>query len=219
MTNIKKYRCGLDISSIGWFTLLEGNKIVSICQVPQKIEDKELSKGLTNLKKDAKIKGNKTKCEKEIKLINNKILNLPRDCKRVFEWLSKYKDEIEVVNIEKPLMQSMSSSSIISLTRMSEYMGIITTMLDILDIRYNIISISEWRAKFDFNKLPKEEIEDRIIESGYKKKKTDITREFVKSESIRISEEKIENIKDWYILPRCKSISSDVAESALLGII
>lgn len=218
MTN-KKYRCGLDISSIAYFTLLEGNKIIDICQVPQKIENKELSKGLTNLKKDAKIKGNKTKCEKEIKLINNQILNLPRDCKRVFEWLSKYKDEIEIVNIEKPLMQSMSSSSIISLTRMSEYMGIVTCMLDILEIKYNIISISEWRSKFNFNKLSKEEVENKVIESGYKKKKTDITREFVKSESIRISEEKIDNIKDWYILDGCKKINSDICESALLGII
>ena len=142
MTNIKKYRVGLDISSIAWFCLLEGNKIISICQVPQKTENKELSRGLTNLKKDAKIKGNKTKCEKEIKLINNKILNLPRDCKRVFEWLSKYKDEIEIVNIEKPLMQTFGATSIISLTRMSEYLGIITCMLDILDIPYKVYYFS-----------------------------------------------------------------------------
>ena len=214
--SIKKYRCGLDISSIGFFTLLEGNKIVDICQVPQKTEDKELSKGLTKLKKDAKIKGNKTKCEKEIKLINNKILNLPRDCKRVFEWLSKYKDEIEVVNIEKPLLQTFGSSSIISLTRMSEYMGIVTTMLDILDIPYNIISISEWRSNYDYKKMDKEEVQRLILET--KKTKTEITREFAKQESLRIALEKIENIKEFYIT-KGKKINSDVVESAILALV
>lgn len=212
----KKYRCGLDISSIGWFTLLEGNKIISICQVPQKTENKELSKGLTNLKKDAKIKGNKTKCEKEIKLINNKILNLPRDCKRVFEWLSKYKDEIEIVNIEKPLLQTFGSSSIISLTRMSEYMGVVTTMLDILDIPYNIISISEWRSNYDYAKMDKDEVQRLVLET--KKSKTEITREFAKQESLRIALEKIENIEEFYIT-KVKKINSDVIESALLALV
>ena len=216
MTNIKKYRVGLDISSIGWFTLLEGNKIISICQVPQKTENKELSKALTNLKKDAKIKGNKTKCEKEIKLINNKILNLPRDCKRVFEWLSKYKDEIEIVNIEKPLLQTFGSSSIISLTRMSEYMGIVTCMLDILNIPYNIISISEWRSHYDYKKMDKDEVQKLVLET--KKSKTEITREFAKQESLRIALEKIENIEDFYIT-KGKKINSDVVESAILALV
>ena len=215
MTN-KKYRCGLDISSIGWFTLLEGNKIISICQVPQKIENKELSKGLTNLKKDAKIKGNKTKCEKEIKLINNKILNLPRDCKRVFEWLSKYKDEIEIVNIEKPLMQSFGPTSIVSLTKMAEYMGIVTTMLDILNIPYNIISISEWRSHYDYKKMDKDEVQKLVLET--KKTKTEITREFAKQESLRIALEKIENIEEFYIT-KGKKINSDILESALIGLV
>lgn len=213
----KKYRVGLDISSIAWFVLLEQNKIISICQVPQKVEDKELSKQLTKLKKDAKIKGNKTKCEKEIKLINNKILNLPRDCKRVFEWLSKYKDEIEVVNIEKPLLQTFGSSSIISLTRMSEYMGIVTTMLDILDIPYNIISISEWRSNYNYAKMDKEEVQRLVYET--KKSKTEITREFAKQESLRIALEKIENIEDWYIPEGKKKINSDIYESALLALV
>lgn len=217
MTNIKKHRVGLDISSIGWFTLLEGNKIVDICQVPQKIEDKELSKHLTNLKKDAKIKGNKTKCEKEIKLINNKILNLPRDCKRVFEWLSKYKDEIEIVNIEKPLLQSFGATSIISLTRMSEYMGIVTTMLDILYIPYNIISISEWRSHYDYKKMDKDEVKRLVYET--KKSKTEITREFVKQESLRIALEKIENIEEFYITKGCKKINMDIVESAILSLV
>lgn len=217
MTNIKKYRVGLDISSIGWFTLLEGNKIISICQVPQKTENKELSKGLTNLKKDAKIKGNKTKCEKEIKLINNKILNLPRDCKRVFEWLSKYKDEIEIVNIEKPLLQTFAMSSITSITRMFEYLGIITCMLDILDIPYNIISISEWRSHYDYKKMDKDEVQKLVFET--KKSKTEITREFAKQESLRIALEKIENIEDWYIPEGKKKINSDIYESALLALV
>ena len=212
---MNKYRCGLDISSCAYFVLLEGNKIIDLCQVPQKIEDKELSKTLTLLKKDAKIKGNKTRCEKEIKLINNKILNLPRDCKRVFEWLYQYKDDIEIVNIEKPLLQTFSASSIISITRMFEYLGIVTTMLDILDIPYNIISTSEWRSHYDYKKMDKDEIAERIIETG--RTKTDITREFAKQESLRIALEKIENIEEFYIT-KGKKINSDVIESALLGL-
>jgi len=216
MTNIKKYRCGLDISSIGFFTLLEGNKIVSICQVPQKIENKELSKRLTILKKDAKIKGNKTRCEKEVKLINNKILNLPRDCKRVFEWLSKYSDKIEVVNIEKPLMQTFAMSSITSIVRMFEYLGIVTTMLDILNIPYNIISISEWRSHYDYKKMDKDEVQKLVLET--KKSKTEITREFAKQESLRIALEKIENIEEYYIT-KGKKINSDIVESSILALV
>lgn len=212
----KKYRVGLDISSIAWFVLLEQNKIIDICQVPQKIEDKELSKSLTKLKKDAKIKGNKTKCEKEIKLINNKILNLPRDCKRVFEWLSKYKDEIEIVNIEKPLLQTFGPTSVQSLAKMAEYMGIVTTMLDILDIPYNIISISEWRSNYDYKKMDKDEVQRLILET--KKSKTEITREFAKQESLRIALEKIENIKYFYIT-KGKKINSDVVESSILALV
>ena len=213
----KRYRVGCDISSIGYLVCLEGNKIISICQVPQKIEDKELNKTLTLLKKDAKIKGNKTKCEKEVKLINNKILNQPRDCRRVFEWLYQYKDDIEIVNIEKPIMQSFGPTSIQSLAKMAEYMGIVTTMLDILGIPYNIISISEWRSNYDYAKMSKEEVEQKIKETG--KTKTEITREFAKQESLRISLEKIENIEDWYIPEGNKKISSDITESALLALI
>ena len=51
----KKYKVGLDISSIGYFVLLEQNKIIDICQVPQKSENKELNKQLVQLKKDSKI--------------------------------------------------------------------------------------------------------------------------------------------------------------------
>ena len=213
----KKYKVGLNISSIGYFVLLEQNKIIDICQVPQKIENKELNKQLAQLKKDSKIKGNKTRCEKEIKIINDKILNLPHDCKRVFEWLSKYKNDIQVVNIEKPLLQSFNPTSIQSLVKMGETMGVIRTMLDLLDIPYNIISISEWRSNFDYKKLSKEEIQELIKTTG--KNKGEITREFAKNESIRISEERIENIKDWYILPRCSKINNDIVESALLSLV
>lgn len=214
---MKKYKVGLDISSISYFVLLEQNKIVDICQVPQKTKDKNLNKILTQLKKDSKIKGNKTKCEKEIKKINDKILNLPYDCDRVFEWLSKYRDNIEIVNIEKPLLQSFNPTSIQSLVKMGEIMGIVRTMLDLLNIPYNIISISEWRSNFNYKKLSKEEIQELIKKTG--KSKGEITREFAKNESIRISEEKIDNIKDWYILPRCSKINNDIVESALLSLI
>lgn len=212
-----KYKVGLDISSISYFVLLENNKIVDICQVPQKTKDKNLNKLLTQLKKDSKIKGNKTKCEKEIKKINDKILNLPYDCNRVFEWLSKYKDNIEIVNIEKPLLQSFNPTSIQSLVKMGEIMGIVRTMLDLLNIPYNIISISEWRSNYDYKKMDKEDVQRLMLET--KKSKTEITREFAKSESIRISEEKIDNIKDWYILPRCSKINNDIVESCLLALV
>ena len=214
---MKKYKIGLDISSIAWFVLLEQNKIIDICQVPQKTKDKNLNKLLTQLKKDSKIKGNKTKCEKEIKKINDKILNLPYDCNRVFEWLSKYRDNIKIVNIEKPLLQSFNPTSIQSLVKMGEIMGVVRTMLDLLNIPYNIISISEWRSNFDYKKLSKEEIQELIKKTG--KAKGEITREFAKNESIRISEEKIDNIKDWYILPRCSKINNDIVESSLLGLV
>ena len=214
----KKYKIGLDISSIGYFVILEGNKIIDLHQVPQKKSDtKDIMNQITQLKKDAKIRGNKTKCEKEIKALQNQILSQPRNTKEVFEWLSKYKDDIEIVNIEKPLLQTMNASSINAIAKMFEYLGIVTAMLDILEIPYNIISISEWRSKFDYNKMDKADIETRMKET--RKTKTEITREFAKLESIRIAEERVSNIKDYYIPKGCKNISSDIVESAILGLV
>ena len=72
---------------------------------------------------------------------------------------------------------------------MSEYMGIITCMLDILDIPYNIISISEWRSHYDYKKMDKDEVQKRLVLET-KKSKTEITHEFAKQESLRIALEK-----------------------------
>ena len=124
------YKIGLDISSIGYFVLMncDTKEIVDICKVPQKIGVAEYEKQITKLKPLLKEKGMKTKTQKQIVGLNNKILNSPRDIYRVMEWLSDCKTKYNpvIVNIEKPLVQTFGSSTINSFLKMAEYMGLLS---------------------------------------------------------------------------------------------
>lgn len=206
-------KIGLDVSSIGFFVLVNNNNIVSICQVPQKINNNkikimDLEHEIKLLEPELKVKGMKGKTEDKIKILKRKIVTLkdnsPLDVIRVIDWLEKWKDDIEIVNIEKPLLQAGLSTQVATISKCWEYLGICTAILDSLNIPYNVVSIDEWRSKFDYVKPPKD----------CKNK-----RQFTKSESIRISEEKIENIKDWYILSGKRKINDDICESGLLALI
>lgn len=206
-------KVGLDLSSVGYFVLMDGNKIIDICKVPQKqdvykLDIKALEHEIKKLEPQLKVKGMKGKTEDKIKILKRQILTLEdnssRDISRVMDWLLKYKDDIEVVNIEKPLLQAGMFTQINSIVKAWEYLGICTCILDSIGIKYNIVSIDEWRNNFDYTKPPKD----------CKNK-----RQFTKSESIRIAEEKVENIKDWWIPTGCKKINDDICESCLLALI
>lgn len=216
------YRIGLDVSSIGYFVLMNCNtkEIVSICKVPQKIGITEYEKQIAKLKPLLKEKGMKTKTQKQIVDLNNKILNSPRDIDRVMDWLSDCKARYNpvIVNIEKPICQTFGGqSSIQSFLRMAEYMGIVTTMLDYIGLEYNIIPIETWRNNYNYSKMDKDKVTELV--KSTKKTKTAITREFAKQESIRIAEETVPNIKDWWVLKGCRVINTDIVESTLLGLI
>lgn len=206
-------KVGLDISSIGYFVLMNGSRIVDICKVPQKqdiykLKIISLEHEIKQLEPQLKIKGMKGKTQDKINVLKRQILTLqdnsPRDISRVKDWLLKYKDNIEIVNIEKPLLQAGMFTQINSIVKAWEYLGICTCILDSVGIKYNIVSIDEWRSNFDYTKPPKD----------CKNK-----RQFTKSESIRIAEEVVENIKDWYVLKGCRKINDDICESCLLSMI
>jgi hypothetical protein len=218
MTN-KKYKIGLDISSIGYFSLMniETKEIVSICKVPQKLKISEYEKEITGLKPLLKVKGMKTKTQSKIVELKNKVLNSPRDIGRVMTWLMSCKNTygVELANIEKPLIQTFGNSQISSFLKMAEYIGIVTTMLDYVGIKYNIVAIETWRNYYNYNKMDKAEVLKLVTKS---KSKTTITREFAKKESVRIAEELIPNIKDFWIPKGCKKVNDDICESCLLGL-
>jgi len=208
-----KYKMGLDISSIAYFVILERNKIIDMCQVPIKTniykdEIKQLKQQIEDLKPCLKIKGQKGKTQDKINILKRQITkyedNDTRNVVEVLEWLKKYSKDVEICNVEKPILQSATPTSIISLTKMSEYLGIAITLLTLAGIKHNILSIQEWRANFDYVK-PSKTCEDKRL--------------WTKNESIRIAEELIVNIKDHYILPRCKTINTDICESALLALL
>ena len=215
------YKIGLDISSIAYFVLMncDTKEIVDICKVPQKIGISEYEKQITKLKPLLKEKGMKTKIQKQIVELNNKILNCPRDVDRVIWWLLECKAKYGclTVNIEKPLVQTFGGSQISSFLKMAEYMGIVTTMLDYVGFKYNIIPIETWRNNYKYNKMDKELVAELV--KSTKKTKTAITREFAKQESVRIAEELIPNIKEWWVLKGCRVINVDIVESALIGLV
>ena len=206
-------KVGLDISSIGWFVLMNNNSVVSICQVPQKtnpykFDILKLENDIKILEPNLKVKGQKGKTEDKIKILKRQILTLEdnsaRDTTRVIDWLTKWKDDIEVVNIEKPLLQAGMSTQVATIAKCWEYLGICTCILDSLSIRYNIVSIDDWRSNFDYIK-PTKDCKNK--------------RAFTKKESIRIAESRIDNIKNWYIPKGCRKISDDICESCLLSMI
>jgi hypothetical protein len=122
---------------------------------------------------------------------------------------------VELCNIEKPLVQTYGNSQISSFLKMAEYVGIVTTMLDYIGIKYNIVAVETWRNYFNYNKMDKSEVLKLVTKS---KSKTTITREFAKKESVRIAEELIPNIKYFWIPQGCRNINDDICESCLLGL-
>lgn len=206
-------KIGLDLSSIGYFVLMDNNRIIDICQVPQKMPVNKIKllpiqHKIKELEPNLKVKGLVTKTKNEIAILERQIKtledNAPRDVARVVDWLNTYIDKIEVVNIEKPLLQAGPFTDVRALAKMAEYFGICTCILDSLGIQYNVVSIQDWRSNFDYAKPPKD----------CKNK-----RQFTKSESIRIAEERVVNIKDWYVPKGCRKINDDIVESALLTLI
>lgn len=219
-------KIGLDISSIGYFVLMDNNRIIDVCQVPQKIPVNKIKllsiqHKIKELEPNLKVKGLVTKTKNEIAILERQIKTLednsPRDVARVVNWLNKYIDKIDIVNIEKPLLQTNNPSKISSITKGWEYLGICTCILDSLGIEYNILSSQDWRSNFDYNKPTKEQLQEIMINK--KKKRGEASRIFTKMESIRISIERVVNIKDYYIPNRCRVINDDICESAILGLI
>lgn len=176
-------KVGLDISSKGYFVIMNGNTIYDMCQVPQKNDVGYY------------------------------------DAMRVYGWLSCHKKNIEKVIIEQPLMQTANPTTIMAISSMFKMLGIIICLLDLLCIDYELVSVGTWRKKYNYKKLSKDDTAFILKnkQKGTKKTAGQVKREFAKLESIRIAEELVPNIKDWYIPPRCRVINDDIVESALIG--
>ena len=100
----------------------------------------------------------------------------------------------------------MSATSIISLTSCAESYAINRTLLEMLEIYCYPVSVATWRKCYNFGKL------DKGV--PYKDK-----REFAKQESIRIAQEKIKNIEDFWIPKGCRKINDNIVEASLLSIL
>jgi hypothetical protein len=119
-------------------------------------------------------------------------------------------------------MQTVNPTTIQSLSKMSEYIGICRTLLELNNIPLNFISILDWRKNYDYRKLPESFIQEYRDINKHKKNvptKGEISREWTKQESIRLAKEHVVNIEEFWIPKGSKNISDDICESALLGLL
>ncbi len=220
---------GLDCSSIGYFVITDKNNcIVDVIQLPQSLnkfkdEIKEIEKEIKLLKPNLKEKGQVTKTKDKIAVLNRKrneyLESEDKNVIEVLSWLKKYAERINICHIEKKLMQTANASTIQTFMKLSEYLGIAKILLDLSSIEYKVVSITDWRKNYNYRKLSKEDIAKIILNSKRKLKESEVKREFVKQESIRISEELIPNIREFYKPNNCKNINDDICESVLLSIL
>ena len=201
------YQLGIDGATTGYYVVSNGkDKIIEAFEFPQKLnlykkETNELKKKITNsdykTKKELKEIEDKIKFYKEVDI---------RDSKSFIKNFDKFKDKISLAVLEKPLMQTASATSIISLMSGSEIYGINRTILEQLEIYCYPISPMSWKEQFNFGELDKG--------ASYKEK-----RDFSKQESIRIAKERIKNIEDFWIPKECRKINDNIVEASLLSIL
>ena len=97
---------------------------------------------------------------------------------------------IDVCNIEKKIMQTVNPTTIQSLSKMSEYIGICRTLLELNNIPLNFISILTGERIMiieNFQNLFIQEYRDINKHKKNVPTKGEISREWTKQESIRLA--------------------------------
>jgi hypothetical protein len=199
------YKLGIDNGYHGYWVFLhkDTNNIIFAIEFPQK--SKKNNKRILELRKQLPL----CKYKYEIANIKKKIYHLkmitPRLVNEFIEKIKPYMNDIVSCNIEKPLEQSINASSMKSFIAGGQALGYNRSILDILEIDYELVSVKSWQAFHKFTPAPKHFTGDK-------------KREFSKQESIRICQEKIPNIKDFWIPKGCLKINDNICDACLIGL-
>jgi len=202
-----KHFIGVDLSGTGACTVTEGFRIVDVLKYPEPIFDvarvKEIDKEIKEKKDLPRTITLITKLKAERKAIKRKAT---RDYKRIYDFLYKYKDKVDVVVIEEPLRQvSFGSTSSDTLCTSHITLGVYTAILSVLEMKYVLYMPTDWHQQFEFKFKGKLTQKER--------------REQIKIQSIQFAKEMFSNMDEFLIRKGCKKEDDNIAESAILSLV
>lgn len=201
-----KYRCGIDTATTGCVAITQDRKVVEVLKYPERIYDKGLEKII-----QAKIKllEELPKTATKIKALKAELKALKRradrDYKSIYDFLLKYKDNIDYVVIEEPIRQiSGMATSIDAIFANAMTLGVYSTICSILGLRIVLVKPQEWHKQFNYD----------ITGSNNKEK-----REKIKQQSIQFCRNSFDNADDFIMLPRHKNPDDNIAEACILSLV
>lgn len=201
-----KYFVGIDTSNTGAVAIVSENKIIDVLKYPNRIYDKGQEKII-----DSKIKllEKQPRTATKIKALKAEKKALKRratrDYKSIYDFLKKYKENIDLVIIEEPIRQIAGmATSIDAIFANAMTFGVYLTICSILGLKVRLFSPTEWHKYFQYD-----------IKGKTNKDK----REAIKEQSIDFCRAIFENSDDFLIKKGCKKPDDNIAEACLLGII
>lgn len=200
------YKVGVDLSNTGCIAITEGNIVIDVIKYPieefDKIRVKNLDKEIKELKDEPRTA---TKI-KILKAERSKIKRRSvRNYKILYDFLLKYRDKIDIVNLEEPILQTASFTTAQTIASNFKTLGVYLAILSILELDYKLYNPQEWHQQFKFS-IPK----------GLKLAER---RKIIKEQSIQFSKELFINIDDFLIRDKCRKEDDNIAESTLLSIL
>lgn len=200
-----KYRVGIDTATTGAVAITCENKIIDVLKYPDREYDKTAEKYL-----DTKIKiletQEKTKTKIKALKAEKKALKrrATRNYKAIYDFLYKYKDNIDEVVIEEPIRQvSGMATSVDAIFANALTLGVYTTICSILELPYKLYSPTQWHKFFNYQLTTKTQKEKR---------------EEIKQQSIQFCKDLFENAGDFIIRKGCKKEDDNICESCLLSL-
>lgn len=206
--NFKQYILGVDNGISGYYVISNGyNKIIDIIKYPDEIQKNDIR--IKEIIKE--IKDLKNKDRTKTKIINLKaekkrlLKRTYRDYVVLYNFISKYSDNIAYANIEEPIEQTINPTTSRTILICGETHGVAKAILNICGIKYYYVSVTDWHKQFLFKK-----------QKGLTTKEK---RSIIKEQSIKFAEERFINIKDFYFTgKKIKKINDNICEAALLSL-
>lgn len=200
------YNVGIDISTTGAIAITYKDKIIDVCMYPKAEYDK---KKVTQIDKEIKQLKDVPRIATKIKVLKAEKSKIKRratrDYKAMFDFLLKYKENIKIVIIEEPILQTAGFTTAQTIASNFTTFGVICAILSCLELEYKTVAPSEWHQCFDFN-IPKgKTVAER--------------REIIKQQSIQFSKNMFKNIDDFLILKGCRKENDNIAEAVILSTI
>lgn len=201
---MSKYCVGIDTANTGFVAITFENKIIDVHKYPDRIYDKGQEKII-----NSKIKYYETQPRSvtKIKALKAQLKSLKRratrDFKSIYDFLYKYKDNIEEVIIEEPIRQIAGmATSIDAIFANAMTLGVYLTICSILGFKVKLYSPQEWHKFFDY----------QLTGSNNKEK-----REQIKEQSIQFCREKFINADEFLIKKGCRKANDNIAEACILS--